>query len=103
MDQARTILRDIRKDPARTLIVIDPRRSETTDYADIHLAVKAGRDAWCMAAILGHGEMAQKDAAPGTALRRHVDAAMSAGLRAKLLVERILAFSRAGLGERPWW
>ena len=53
-----------------------------------------------LAAILGHGEMAQKDAAPGSALRRHVDAAMSAGMRAKLLVERILAFSRAGLGER---
>lgn len=53
-----------------------------------------------LAAILGHGEMAQKDAAPGSALRRHVDAAMSAGLRAKSLVERILAFSRAGMGER---
>ena len=53
-----------------------------------------------LAAILGHGEMAQKDAPPGSALRRHVDAAMSAGVRAKLLVERILAFSRAGVGER---
>lgn len=54
MDRARNFLRDMRKDPNRKLIVVDPRRTETADYADIHLAVKAGRDAWCMAAILGH-------------------------------------------------
>ncbi|HPO19406.1 MAG TPA: PAS domain-containing protein, partial [Rubrivivax sp.] len=53
-----------------------------------------------LAAILGYGELAQKDAAPGSALRRHIDAAVSAGLRAKSLVERILAFSRSGMGER---
>jgi signal transduction histidine kinase len=53
-----------------------------------------------LAAILGYGEMAQKDAAEGTALRRHVDAAISAGMRAKSLVERILAFSRTGMAER---
>ena len=33
-------------------------------------------------------------------MRRHIDAAMSAGMRAKSLVERILAFSRSGIGER---
>jgi PAS domain S-box-containing protein len=53
-----------------------------------------------LAAILGYGEMAQKDAAAGTALRRHIDAVVSAGMRAKSLVERILAFSRSGIGER---
>jgi PAS domain S-box-containing protein len=53
-----------------------------------------------LAAILGYGEMAQKDAPEGTALRRHIDAAISAGMRAKSLVERILAFSRSGIGER---
>ncbi|HEX6704196.1 MAG TPA: PAS domain-containing protein [Albitalea sp.] len=53
-----------------------------------------------LAAILGYGEMAQKGAAEGTALRRHIDAAQAAGLRAKSLVERILAFSRSGVGER---
>jgi signal transduction histidine kinase len=53
-----------------------------------------------LAAILGYGEMAQKDAPEGTPLRRHIDAAMSAGMRAKALVERILAFSRSGMGER---
>jgi PAS domain S-box-containing protein len=53
-----------------------------------------------LAAILGYGEMAQKDAPEGTAQRRHIDAALSAGMRAKSLVERILAFSRSGMGER---
>jgi PAS domain S-box-containing protein len=52
-----------------------------------------------LAAILGYGEMAQNAAAEQTPLRRYIDAAMSAGLRAKALVERILAFSRSGMGE----
>jgi len=52
-----------------------------------------------LAAILGYGELAQKDAEAGSALRRHVDATMSAAMRAKSLVERILAFSRSGMGE----
>jgi PAS domain S-box-containing protein len=53
-----------------------------------------------LAAILGYGEMALKDAPEGSAQRRHIEAAVSAGLRAKSLVERILAFSRSGIGER---
>ena len=53
-----------------------------------------------LGAILGHGEMAQRDAVQGTALRRHVDRVMQAGLRAKLLVRRILDFSGAGVRER---
>ncbi|MES2959567.1 MAG: PAS domain-containing protein [Pseudomonadota bacterium] len=53
-----------------------------------------------LSAILGYGELAQKGAPAGTPLRRHVDAAISAGQRAKSLVERILAFSRSGMGER---
>ena len=53
-----------------------------------------------LAAILGYGEMAQKEAAETSALRRHIDAAISAAMRAKSLVERILAFSRSGMGDR---
>ncbi|MBW8904919.1 MAG: PAS domain S-box protein, partial [Betaproteobacteria bacterium] len=53
-----------------------------------------------LSAALGYGEMAQKEAPPGTPLKRHIDAVVSAGLRAKSLVERILAFSRSGMGER---
>jgi len=47
------VLKDIAKDPARTMIVIDPVRTETADLADIHLQVKPGTDAWCMAGLLG--------------------------------------------------
>ena len=53
-----------------------------------------------LSAILGYGELAQKDAPEGTPLRRNVDAALVAGMRAKSLVERILAFSRSGMAER---
>ena len=53
-----------------------------------------------LSAALGYGEMAQKEAPAGTPLKRHIDAVMSAGLRAKSLVERILAFSRSGMGQR---
>ena len=53
-----------------------------------------------LSAILGYSELVQRDSAEGTPRRRHIDAAMSAALRAKSLVERILAFSRSGAGER---
>jgi signal transduction histidine kinase len=53
-----------------------------------------------LGAILGYGELAQKAAPEGEALRRYLDNVMHAGGRAKALVERILAFSRTGVGER---
>lgn len=53
-----------------------------------------------LGAILGYGELAQQNAAKGSALRRYLDNVMHAAERAKLLVEGILGFSRSGLGER---
>jgi anaerobic selenocysteine-containing dehydrogenase len=52
LPRARETLRKIAKDPARTLIVIDPRRTETADLADIHLQVRPGTDAWLLAALV---------------------------------------------------
>jgi PAS domain S-box-containing protein len=52
-----------------------------------------------LGAILGYGELAQEHAAPGSTLRRYVDNVMHAAGRAKVLVDRILGFSRSGLGE----
>ena len=49
--RARATLREINKDPSRKIIVIDPKRTETADLADLHLAVKPARDAWLLAAI----------------------------------------------------
>jgi anaerobic selenocysteine-containing dehydrogenase len=71
MDQARTFLREIKKDPNRTLIVLDPRRTETTDYADIHLAITPGRDAWCLSAILA--DVVQNHSLPMDWLEQHAD------------------------------
>ena len=51
--RARLILKEIQKDPQRSLIVIDPRKTETAEMADYHLAVKPGTDAWCLAAMIG--------------------------------------------------
>ena len=49
--RARAEIRKMAKDPDRTLIVIDPKRTETADLADIHLPVKVGRDAWLLAGM----------------------------------------------------
>src|SRR3989442_857558 len=53
-----------------------------------------------LGAILGYGEMALRDAPPGSRLRRDVESILVAGERGRTLVERILAFSRSGVGER---
>ena len=50
--RARGTLKEIAADPARTLIVVDPRRTKSAELADIHLQVKPGTDAWLLAGIL---------------------------------------------------
>ena len=49
---ARTILKEIAKDPARSMVVLDPRRTETAELADFHLQVKPGTDAFCLSAMV---------------------------------------------------
>ncbi len=51
-ERARPILRDIAKDSERHLIVLDPRRTETAELADIWLQVIPGTDAFVLAAML---------------------------------------------------
>ena len=53
-----------------------------------------------LGAILGYGEMALRDVAKGSRLRRDLDSIMTAGERGRALVERILAFSRSSVDER---
>src|SRR5262249_32279597 len=53
-----------------------------------------------LGAILGYGEMALRNARAGSRLRRDVESMMIAGERGRALVERILAFSRSGVGEQ---
>jgi len=52
-----------------------------------------------LGAILGYGELALQRAAEDRDLKRYLDNVMHAAERAKLLVERILGFSRSGLGD----
>jgi len=53
-----------------------------------------------LGAILGYGELALQHCTAQSELRRYLDNIMHATERAKLLVERILGFSRSGLGDR---
>jgi signal transduction histidine kinase/ActR/RegA family two-component response regulator len=53
-----------------------------------------------LGAILGYSELAQSNLAEGGAVRRQIDQVMQAGARGKGLVDRILAFSHSGTGER---
>ncbi len=52
IQRARATVREIAKDPNRTLIVIDPKRTQSADLADIHLAVKPASDAWLLAGMV---------------------------------------------------
>jgi PAS domain S-box-containing protein len=53
-----------------------------------------------LGAILGYGEMALRNVRAGSRLRRDIENIMIAGERGHALVERILAFSRSGVGEQ---
>jgi len=49
--EARRTIRQIANDPDRKMIVIDPRLTKTAEYADIHLRVRPGTDAFLLAAM----------------------------------------------------
>jgi len=49
---ARDTLRELRKDPDRTMVVVDPRRTETAEQADVHLQLRPGTDAFLLSAML---------------------------------------------------
>ncbi len=49
---ARDTLKALQKDPNRTMVVFDPRVSETAKMADIHLQLKPSTDAFLMTSIL---------------------------------------------------
>jgi anaerobic selenocysteine-containing dehydrogenase len=50
--RARVVLHEIAKDPGRSMIVIDPVRTDTAKLADFHLRTRPGTDAWCLAAMV---------------------------------------------------
>jgi anaerobic selenocysteine-containing dehydrogenase len=66
---ARPTLKAIAADPDRTLIVIDPRRTETADLADMHLQVRPGGDAFLLSAMLA--VLVQEDLLDHAFLEQH--------------------------------
>ena len=49
---ARNTLRELQKDDKRTMVVVDPRVTETAKMADVHLQLKPGTDAFLLSAML---------------------------------------------------
>jgi anaerobic selenocysteine-containing dehydrogenase len=90
--RARVTLKELAADPARTLIVVDPRRTETAELADIHLMLRPGTDAWLLGALLaliladgaeerqrgGGGDPTGSAGGAGAARRRGIDHAFIA-------------------------
>jgi anaerobic selenocysteine-containing dehydrogenase len=52
MPQARRHLKRISEDPDKLLVVIDPRRSETAQRADMHFAIRPGTDALLLRSMI---------------------------------------------------
>lgn len=52
MPRAPLFLREFSKNPDKLLVIIDPRRTETAELADIHLAVRPGTDALLTKAMI---------------------------------------------------
>lgn len=50
--RARDAMKEIGRDATRKMIVIDPRRTEVADLADLHLALRPGTDAFLLGALL---------------------------------------------------
>jgi formate dehydrogenase len=71
--RARVVLREIAKEPDRSMIVIDPVRTDTAKLADFHLRVRPGSDAWCLAALAA--TLVQEDLTDDVFLGEHVNRA----------------------------
>ncbi len=96
--RARVTLKELAADPTRTLIVVDPRRTETAELADLHLAVKPGTDAWLLAALLA--VIVEEDLIDHAFLAaRAVPAEVETVVAALRAVDVAAACARCGLDE----
>ncbi|MDT4920308.1 MAG: hypothetical protein QOI15_1210, partial [Pseudonocardiales bacterium] len=71
--RARAVLKEIGKDPARSMIVIDPVRTETAELADFHLQLRPGTDIYVVTALAA--VVVQEDLLAHEWLAEHADAA----------------------------
>lgn len=69
--RARSAVNDIKNDPARRMIVIDPRRTETAEVADVHLPLRPGTDAYLLGAMLAL--IIERGGADGEFLNAHTE------------------------------
>ncbi|MEZ4401144.1 MAG: molybdopterin-dependent oxidoreductase [Kofleriaceae bacterium] len=96
--RARVTLKALACDPARTLIVVDPRRTESAAMADLHLQVRPGTDAWLLVAILG--VLVEDGLVDATFVEAHVAAGEFAQVVAALAAHPIAAAcARCGVDE----
>jgi anaerobic selenocysteine-containing dehydrogenase len=70
--RARSVLKDIAKDPGRSMIVIDPVRTETAELADFHLQLRPGTDIYLVTALAA--VLVQEDLIAHAWLEEHADA-----------------------------
>ena len=71
--RTRPTLKAIAADPGRSMIVLDPRRTETADLADHFLQVRPGTDAWAIAAMVA--TLVQEDLVDRAFLAEHTHGA----------------------------
>ncbi|GLW10209.1 putative oxidoreductase [Microtetraspora sp. NBRC 13810] len=69
--RARSVLKEIGKDPGRSMIVIDPVRTETAELADFHLQVRPGTDIYLLSALAA--VLVQEDLTDAEWLAEHAD------------------------------
>ena len=69
--RARAVLKEIAKDPARSMIVIDPVRTDTAELADYHLQLRPGTDLYVVTALAA--VLVQEDLIDEAWLAEHAD------------------------------
>jgi anaerobic selenocysteine-containing dehydrogenase len=95
---ARSAINTIKNDPDRRMIVIDPRRTETADVAELHLPLKPGTDAYLLSAIIAL--IIQRDAYDADFLAEHTDGfAEIAGIFGKIPVDEWIAHAEVSRAD----
>ncbi|BBX11920.1 molybdopterin-dependent oxidoreductase [Mycobacterium novum] len=69
--RARSVLKEIGKDPSRSMIVIDPVRTQTAELADFHLQLRPGTDLHLLTAMVA--VLVQEDLIDHAWLAEHTD------------------------------
>lgn len=69
--RARSVLKEIGKDPTRSMIVIDPVRTQTAELADFHLQLRPGTDLHLLTAMVA--VLVQEDLVDHAWLTEHAD------------------------------